>query len=77
MKSLTDANPMGLFQTTYPVGFIFAVIKDKNEAHQFIPVPCHNNCRGEEVALDLMKSPDFICWAIDPWSGKINIKIGD
>jgi len=72
---LSKIDTRGLFQTNQPVGLIFAVIKDENGINQYTPIPCHNDCRGENVALKLMKQSDFVCWAVDPWSGQINLKI--
>lgn len=63
----------GLFQTNSKVGLIFAIIRDITGKCQHTPIPCHNDCRGECVALELMKEKSFVEWAIDPWTGKINM----
>jgi hypothetical protein len=65
----------GLFQTNYKMGMVIAVIEDKNGVNQYTPIPCFNDCRGENTALNLMKEPDFKSWAIDPWTGVVNLQI--
>lgn len=65
--------PMGLFQTNDRVGLIFPVMNNDGKL-QLLPTPCYNDCRGENVALTLMREiPNFVEWGIDPWDGKINL----
>jgi hypothetical protein len=66
----------GLFQTHTKVGLLFPLMSNKmfgGGKIMYIQIPVFNDVRGEIRAIDLMKDPDFVKWAIDPWSGKINV----
>ena len=66
----------GLFQTNLRVGYIFPImLKNGVPTFSWGGIPVFNDCRGENVALELMHHKDFVIWAIDPWSGQINMKI--
>ncbi len=39
----TDQNPMGLFQTQYKAGLLFAVMKGELQSY-----PTFNDCRGKK-----------------------------
>ena len=71
----TIQTPKGLFQTDYPVGFIFPILKDKNGVLQYSPTPCHNTDEGQITACQIMDNEDFVEWAIDPWTSEINLEM--
>ena len=60
----------GLFQTDLKCGFIYAVITKNGKPTFDWGTPVHNDCRGENVALEMMKQKGFISWAKDPWTGE-------
>lgn len=62
----TDQNPYGLFQTHLKAGLLFAIMGNELQSY-----PTFNDCRGENVALNLMHDPTFTGWAIDPWTSEI------
>ncbi len=73
---LLAERPKGLFQSNTKVGLLFPLISNKmfgGGKIMYIQVPTFNDVRGEIRALNLMKDPDFVKWAIDPWNGKINV----
>ena len=73
---LLSERPQGLFQTYTKVGLLFPLMSNKTFGCGkilYIRVPTFNDVRGEIRALELMKDPDFVAWAIDPWSGQINV----
>ena len=74
MNVLTQT-PTGLFQMTEKVGLIFPILIKNNIPTLTNGIPVHNNYLGEQIALDLMRQDNFVEWAIDPWTSKINIQI--
>ena len=75
LKYFKELKLQGLFQTDNNVGKIFPIIiKNNTPTFNCGGIPTYNDCRGENVALQLMRQKNFVCWAIDPWNGKINIK---
>jgi hypothetical protein len=80
MKTFADRllikHARGLFQTNEKVGLLFPLMANKmfgDGKILYVQIPTFNDVRGEIRALELMKDPDFVEWAIDPWSGKINV----
>lgn len=67
----------GLFQTNLKVGFIFAVIMKNGTPTFDCGTAVHNDCRGENVALEMMEQEDFISWARDPWTGEDHLTFGE
>lgn len=65
----------GLFQTDNPVGFVFPIIKDEGGKIEMERIPCHNNDLGQIDACQMMDQENFIEWAIDPWTGVINLEL--
>ena len=68
-------NTKGLFQTDNLVGIIFPIYRVPNQDHKCEPTPCHNTDDGQASANEIAKHEDFVCWAIDPWTSKINITL--
>lgn len=70
--------PKGLFQTNHPVGMLYPIVKE-NGKYSLINVPTENYEKGEMRACEIMDGDnyDFYCWAIDPWTGEVNIEFSE
>ena len=84
--------PEGLFQSKNRTGHIFPVMilagsstvlgvtgnhRHLRSAAQLQKVPTFNDCRGENLALEITKQKEFVCWAIDPWTSQVNVALPD
>ncbi len=38
---------------------------------------CHNNEEGQIAACQIMDNNNFVDWAIDPWTGEVNIEMSE
>jgi len=64
----------GVFQRVENEGMCYYIVRDWHDDHlSLVNVIIQNSPMGEIHACEIMDRDVFVDWAIDPWTGEINI----
>jgi hypothetical protein len=63
----------GLFQTNDIAGRLLFISMEDGERSMSITSAC-NNEEGKQKARQIAQEANFVCWAVDPWTGHVNVE---